>query len=137
MPGRNVVKEYKKNGTYHVYNRGVEKRQIFMEDKDFEIFKRYLDEGLQMHNVKLLNYALLSNHFHLEIRQREERGMEKLMRSLGTRYVLYFNFKYQRVGSLFQGPYRARLLKTEAEIYAVSRYIDEQFQKDSLGETLF
>ena len=80
MPSRNVVKEFAAEQYYHLYNRGVEKRQIFLDEQDYTVFiglmKKYLtgitDRKLHWHkfdnlseHVDLLAYCLMPNHFHL------------------------------------------------------------------------
>jgi putative transposase len=134
MPARNRVKQFIEGGYYHVYNRGVEKRMIFLDDHDYHTFlyllKYYLTPpkldanhplteipGVRLirprplanvyNEVKLVAYCLLPNHFHLLLQQLTQSGMTKLMRGLTTCYAMYFNRKYGRVGSLFQDIYKA------------------------------
>lgn len=155
MPAKNALKVYAENRFYHLYNRGVDRRDIFVDDQDFAVFLSYLktyllpkDDGLlrktisslssppdkdraikdlALNNfsdkVDLLAYALLPNHFHLLIKQRESSAIDHFLRSLGTRYVGYFNRKYKRVGPLFQGVYKAVLVESEEQLLHLSRYI--------------
>ncbi|QQS19868.1 transposase [Candidatus Saccharibacteria bacterium] len=140
MPSRNVVREFETGAYYHVYNRGVEKRIIFSDDQDYTVFlgllKKYLANDRRDANknnrhrfpsleseVALLAYCLMPNHFHLLVYQMTESGVEKLMRRVSTGYVMYFNEKYNRVGSLFQGPYKASRITSDAYLYHISRYI--------------
>jgi putative transposase len=146
MPSRNVVKLYVAEGVYHVYNRGVEKRDIFLDAHDYAVFLYYLKtyllppdlapddrtprglrirlQKLELHRrIQLLAFCLMPNHFHLMLRQHDERAMSELMRRISNGYVEYFNRKYQRVGALFQGSYRAVLMSDEAQTVILSRYI--------------
>lgn len=143
MPRKNSLKIYVENGYYHVYNRGVEKRTIFEDERDFQFFlfllKKFLlpkelweklPEGVPewslgelAKEIDLLAYCLMPNHFHLLIKQKTGKGMTKLMGKLGTTYGMYFNKKYKRVGSLFQGVYKAARIETDAQLKHVSRYI--------------
>jgi len=140
MPARNRIKQYLEDGYYHIYNRGVEKRKIFLDQQDYGVFLGYLKEYLLPKNekqlserlaiedlsphernkiqkllylnnfhgeIKLLAYCLMPNHFHLFIKQKSADSIDKFMNSLGTRYTMYFNKKYVRVGSLYQGVYKA------------------------------
>lgn len=132
MPSRNVIKIYVNNGIYHIYNRGVEKRDIFLNKQDVTVFKRYLDEALEDLSIELINKAIIKNHFHLLIKQKKARDIEKLMRALGTRYTLYFNYKYNRVGRLFQGTYKARLIIGKLDLEIIKKYIENN-KKDDLG----
>lgn len=149
MPAKNIIKIFVENGFYHIYNRGVEKRTIFQDKKDYNVFLYYLKlylsppelsqdirEKLKFanisrfrplnnfyQNITLLAYCLRFNHFHLLIRQKNPTSIEKFMRSLATKYAQYFNKRYQRVGHLFQGTYKAVLIKTDKQLLHLSRYI--------------
>lgn len=138
MPSRNRIREFEENQYYHVYNRGVEKRDIFLDAQDYTVFlgllKKYLtgeavtktnrhkfeDLGSQ---VELLAYCLMPNHFHLLLYQKGMDGITKLMRRVLTGYVMYFNNRYNRVGGLFQGRYKAATVDKDGYLHHVSRYI--------------
>jgi len=142
MPAKNTLKTYVDDSYYHIYNRGVEKRVIFQDDKDYKVFLSYLQfylteplggespksfpsQVLLNHtkNIKLLAYCLMPNHFHLFIKQGEKDSINHFMRSLLTRYSMYFNKRYTRVGSLFQGPYKAAYIANEMQYLYLSKYI--------------
>ena len=149
MPSKNRVKIYIENSYYHVYNRGVDKQNMFIEDIDYRIFLKYLKEALsepikkkkavdvqgrsfnaieyQVKNfektISLIAFCLMPNHFHLLIKQHQKYSMESFMRSLSTRYVSYFNKKHERVGPLFQGRYKAALVTSDKYLLHLSRYI--------------
>jgi len=76
-----------------------------------------------LNKIELLAYCLMPNHFHLLIKQRDEISMRSFMSSIITRYTMYFNEKNDRVGSLFQGVYRAILVEDEAYLLHLTRYI--------------
>lgn len=122
MPAKNVIKDYVAGGYYHVYNRGVEKRRIFLDHRDYRMFlhliQRHLDPSYQpgrnertprdlTKSVQLNAYCLMPNHIHLLLHQLSQRGIEEFGRSVYTAYSMYFNWRYDRVGSLFQGCYKA------------------------------
>lgn len=137
MPGINIIKKYKPSRYYHIYNRGVNKGTIIFTEADYNRFLRYLEEAAKRYGIRIIKHALAANHFHLLIKQKRSRDIERLMRSLCTRYVLYINLKYERVGTLFQGTYRARLIKDEDDLLRVSDYIDKHFEGGvAVGETL-
>ena len=140
MPSRNIVREFEADAYYHVYNRGVEKRAIFLDAKDVTVLlgllKKYLVGDTRESNkgnrhkfpvleseVRLLTYCLMKNHFHLLFYQASAQGVEKLMRRVMTGYEMYFNSRYNRVGSLFQGPYKASRVTSDAYLLHISRYI--------------
>lgn len=153
MPGRNTIKVYIQGGYYHLYNRGVEKRKIFLDAQDYKVFLNYLKEYLSpppkkseikkktftlqgqsfkgisrlpknyFQEIELLCFCLMPNHWHMLIKQSSLDSVTKFVRSLMTRYSMYFNKKYKRVGNLFQGRYRAVLVDDEAYLLHLSRYI--------------
>lgn len=143
MPSRNTVKIYVANGIYHIYNRGVEKRKIFLDEEDYKVFLYYLksyllpleqqvkpprgikclDNFILHKEIKLFVYCLMPNHFHLMLKQLREKTIIEFMRRLSNAYVEYFNKKYERVGSLFQGRYKAILVDKENYLLHLSRYI--------------
>ena len=148
MPAKNIIKPYVENGYYHAYNRGVEKRDIFLDEQDYTVFLHFLKQYLsppppagvslamtRLHLVRprpiqslykeidVLAYCLMPNHFHLLLKQITIDGMTKLLQRLGTSYSIYFNKKYDRVGSLFQGTYKAVLITQDKYLLHLSRYI--------------
>ncbi|MDO8638284.1 MAG: transposase [Candidatus Daviesbacteria bacterium] len=147
MPGRNVPLG---NGEfYHVYNRGSDKRNIFIQPRDYKRFqqtfyyyqflgpkpkfsnfaKSKLDNFKSLPDSELIEiicYCLMPNHFHFLIKQKNPNSIDKFMNSLMTRYTMYFNKKYKRVGSLYQGVYNAVLVFTDEQLLNLSRYIHKQ-----------
>ncbi len=152
MPSKNLLKTKVGGGFYHIYNRGVEKRVIFQDIQDHKVFLNYLKEHLSpppdpedlleiftlqgtsfkgiprqpknyFQKIKLLAFCLMPNHFHLLIKQENPEDMEGFMRSLATRYSMYFNKKYDRVGPLFQSIYKASLISDDVYLLHLSRYI--------------
>lgn len=139
MPSKNLIKYYLSNSIYHIFNRGVEKRIIFEDDKDYKVFLSYLKEylspenkniikyrdlqGKYFKNINLLAFCLMPNHFHLLIKQTDKFFIQKFTQSLFTRYSMYFNKKYKRVGSLFQSTYKATNVIDQKHLLYVSKYI--------------
>lgn len=152
MPAKNVIRIDVEDTYYHIYNRGVEKRIIFCDDQDYKVFLKYLKESLSpppdrkdliktlifkeenfkgipkqpknlFNKLELIVYSLMPNHFHLMIHQIKKGNIEIFMRSLLVRYSMYFNKRYERVGSLFQGPYKSIIIDNENYLLHLSRYI--------------
>ena len=129
---------------YHVFNRGVDKRDVFLDDEDYGRFIHDLfefnDEAPAL-NVKyhfaintmrdelrdllvdVMLFTLMPNHFHLLIRQRSDGGIVKFMRKLGTGYTNYFNRKNDREGGLFQGRFKAVLISSDEQFQYIPQYI--------------
>jgi len=138
MPGRNIRKDDVAESYYHVYARGVNKQDIFLDASDYAFFlyliKRYLsrsetqsrrgaDYPKLYEDIELLTYCLMQNHFHLLVYQIHEKGMERLMRRVMTSYSGYFNRKYGRSGPLFESRYRASRITNATYLLHISRYI--------------
>ncbi|KKQ46589.1 MAG: hypothetical protein US67_C0075G0005 [Candidatus Woesebacteria bacterium GW2011_GWD1_38_10] len=159
MPPRNIIKVYSQDGYYHIYNRGVGKRRIFKEKSDYLTFLSFLKEALSepvdpdllketftlqgcsfqgvphqpknFHNkLYLLAFCLMPNHFHLLVRQINPTIITEFMRSLATRYSMYFNKRYNRVGSLFQNIFKAIQILDDNYLLHLSRYIHLNPQKN-------
>jgi putative transposase len=168
MPAKNSLKQYLENGYYHLYNRGVEKRQIFLDKQDYSVFLSYLKEyltpkdeksllnrlansetswtekdkiikALRLNNFAneffLLAFCLMPNHFHLLVKQIKPDSIDRFLSSIGTRYTMYFNRKYKRVGPLYQGVYKAVPVYSDEQLLQLSRYIHRQ-ALNLQGETL-
>ncbi len=73
--------------------------------------------------INLLAYCLMPNHFHLMVHQTNKDDINHFMRSLLTKYSMYFNKKYDRVGPLFQGRYKAVRVTSEEQFLYLSKYI--------------
>ncbi|MBA3678915.1 transposase [Candidatus Saccharibacteria bacterium] len=140
MPSQNTIKQYVDEGIYHAYNRGVEKRNIFIDTQDYKQFLRIINDILvdpqyriikkgeiprknYFNCIELYSYCLMPNHFHLLLKQQNAQDMQAFMRSLLTSYSMYFNIKYKRVGRLFQGIYKAAMVSTDDQLIHTSRYI--------------
>jgi len=74
--------------------------------------------------VSIIAYCLLPNHFHLVLKQESKDGISKFMQKLGTSYTMYFNTKYKRSGSLFQGKFKANLIGGDFGLPILSVYIN-------------
>lgn len=128
-------------------SRGVDKRKIFLDDKDRFRFVHNLLEFNNQDNVlnntyffenpspidirrqyrkPLVNvhaFCLMSNHYHLLISSRVENSIPKFMKKVNMGYSKYFNIKYSRVGALFEGRHKKILVKDEAHFIHLPYYI--------------
>lgn len=134
---------------YHVYNRGVDKRKIFLSNSDRRRFilaiSHYKDfphikfsltllplgsTSLQTRSekekkpiVEIINYCLMPNHFHQILKQLKDGGISEYLRKMSLSYATFFNTKYGREGSLFQGPFKAVHVESKEQLIHLSRYI--------------
>jgi putative transposase len=123
MPVRREV--FLQNGIYHVYNRGNARRVVFKAKEDYERFLNRLKEFSASHEVAVLGYCLMPNHFHLLLMQVGEISLGEMMRKLLLAYAMYFNLKYDNVGSVFQGRFKAKMVGEDEYLLQVLRYIHQ------------
>ena len=88
----------------HIVMRGINKQDIFLDKQDKEKFIKEIKNTKDKYNYELYAYVIMPNHVHLQLCDKEG-NISNIMNSLQTRYVSYFNKKYERVGHLFQDRY--------------------------------
>lgn len=133
---------------YHIYNRGVDKRNIFEGQNDYNRFlfllylcnspepvdlqkifkckKKFPDIFSWKTNKKLVAvgaYCLMPNHYHLLLKETTKNGISKFMQKLSTAYSMYFNIKHKRTGALFQGRYKAGHIDNDNYLKYLFAYI--------------
>ncbi|MBI2098791.1 transposase, partial [Candidatus Uhrbacteria bacterium] len=131
---------------YHIYNRGTEKRLIFLDNNDRDRFLSLLylcNSRSPIHRSNFINtslsdlmtiprkeplvdvgaYCLMPNHFHLLLRERIEGGISIFIQKVSTAYAMYFNKRYERNGSLFQGRFKAEHLASDGYLKYIFAYI--------------
>ncbi len=134
---------------YHVLNRGVDKRKIFLDDNDY---LRFIHDLFEFNNtnpvnnnfhrfkthhndmrcrydepkellVEIMVFCLMPNHYHLLVKPRFDDGLTKFIRRLNMGYSKYFNNKNERSGALFEGRYKAVAIKDEGHFIHLPYYI--------------
>lgn len=131
------------NCYYHIYNRGIEKRDIFLRQKYYQRFFFGLSEfntngpirlsrtqtiKTKLHQdqqrlVDIVCYCLMPNHFHAIMKQLVENGITEIMHKLGTGYTMFFNKMNKRTGRLFEAPFKAKIIEHDEYFLHLSRYI--------------
>ena len=121
---------------YHVFNRGVERRQIFLEDRHYLWFTAMLWKRLAKHPVSLVAYCLMPNHFHLLVQVNEDGSLSAFMQALCSAYSQWLNHQLGRVGPLFAGRFQVRHIETEAHFLQTARYIHRNPKEADLVDNL-
>src|SRR3989344_2868810 len=150
--------KFEQGKIYHIFNRGVEKRNIFLSDGDrwrflqglylfndeagslnllyrleqqkgkmhFGILRDYLRKaGIERKPlVRIMADCLKPNHFHLLVEEIQKNGISRFMQKLGVGYTKFFNKKYERVGPLFQGVFKAVEIKKDEQLHYIIAYIN-------------
>ena len=109
----------------HVRQRGNNRCSIFGDDCDYETFLVMLQSATKRYGVSVHGYALMTTHTHMLLTPTTPHGTAKAMHVLGIRYVLYFNQKYQRVGTLWTGRYKPKPILNERYWLTCLRYIEQ------------
>ncbi len=137
---------------YHIFNRGVAHQPIFLRQRDYEqsmlalAYYRFKDPPIRLSRLKelgrerqqeiltqlttrnetlirIISFVFMPNHFHFLLQQATENGISKFVSQFSNSCTKYFNMKYQRIGPLLQGVFKAVRIETDEQLLHVSRYI--------------
>jgi putative transposase len=137
---------------FHIFNRGVEKRKIFLDDKDrwrfmtllllsqgniffdqtsrlvplvtrLELDNKFLMDVLRTKYVELVNFCLMPNHFHLILEEKKDKSISKFMQRVADAYTKYFNIRHKRSGHLFGSRFQSRHINSNKYLNYLSAYI--------------
>ena len=142
---------------YHIYNRGVDKRDIFSNEEDLYRFIESISEFNQVEVVgsirdvrknkdnksapealsrnqlvSFVAFCLNPNHFHFVLKQLVDGGIAKFMQKLQAGYTSFFNLKHFRTGSLFQGPFKSHHINNENYFNKILGYVNKNYQVHSI-----
>jgi putative transposase len=109
----------------HVIRRGNDRTRIFRDEVDRLVFLKILRDAAKEHGTAVHGFVLMTTHYHALATPDDAHALSATMKSLGRRYVGYFNRKYERIGTLWAGRYRAILVDTEAYWLTCLRYIEQ------------
>ena len=113
-----------KNQPQHLIQRGNNRGVIFGTDEDYEFYLECLREASEANGLKIHAYVLMTNHVHLLASPTEETSISKTFQSVGRRYVQYYNYHYNRTGTLWEGRYKATLIDSSGYLLTCMRYIE-------------
>lgn len=111
---------------HHIIARGNNDQPVFRDDSDYQEFLRWLREAALQAKVAVHAFVLLPNRIQLLATPADEAGLSKMMQTVGRHYVPYFNAKYARTGSLWEGRFRATVLEAATYFIACSTLIEYQ-----------
>ena len=129
-----TAREKSQSGVYHVMLRGSNKQNIFEEAEDYGKMLALLRQSRAQGGVTLYGYCLMSNHIHLLLKEGKE-PLETTMKRIGSKYAVWFNTKYQRVGHLFQDRFKSEAVEEPPYFLTVLRYIHFNPVKAGLVKT--
>jgi putative transposase len=111
---------------FHVLNRGVGRMRLFLKDGDFEAFERVLAKTLETRPMRIVAYAVLSNHWHFVLWPRRDGDLGAFMQKLTITHVRNWQENRRRVGygHLYQGRYKSFPIQSDEHFYQVVRYVE-------------
>jgi len=145
---------FAKGEYYHLYNRGTDKRKIFLDNEDYEHFLSLMyicntEKSIELRNIvsnfdrgesiiDIGAYCLMPNHFHILVCEKKEGGLSKFMLKVMTAYSMYFNKKYKRTGKLYEGVFKSTHVNSDRYLKYIYSYIhlnpakliDKNWRKD-------
>lgn len=115
---------------YHIYNRGNNKNIVFRQSEDKEIFIKNLYAYSRRFDIEIISYCIMQNHYHLIIKTgARPQDVSILMHDFTTKFCTYLNKKYNNVGHVFQGRYKAKFIKSESNLLRVKLYLKKNPEK--------
>ncbi len=127
------------NNYYHIYSRGVNKCDIFLDHADYKRFEKYLTlcntklnikfENISYIKIKefelvhIVSYCLMPNHFHLILQEKIEGGISLFIQKILSGYTLYFNKKHERIGALFGTRFKDKIIDNDIYFKQLIFYI--------------
>jgi REP element-mobilizing transposase RayT len=118
---RHLRLEYE-GAIYHVTSRGNERSDIFAGDEDKRRFVEKLAENVARHQVRVYAYVVMRNHYHLLL-ETPRANLAAFMQQLNTSYTMRYNVRHARVGHVFSGRYKAKLVAGDEYLLALTRYV--------------
>lgn len=112
------------NHQHHILQRGNDNRVIFMDGDDIATFRGALLTSSRKFDVAIHAYVIMPTHFHLLVTPKTDDGLGKMMQWIGRHYVPYFNKRYQRAGTLWQGRFKSLVIDSAEYFMLCCRYIE-------------
>jgi putative transposase len=109
---------------HHVLQRALDGKAVFQHAEDCQFFLNCLRDASRLYRVAVHAYVLMPDHFHLLVTPTDDVGLGKMMQWLGRQFVPFYNLKYQRSGTLWQGRFRATVLESSTYFLPCSLYIE-------------
>lgn len=120
MPRR---QRYTETGYHHIISRGVERRNVFVDDACFDKFLSLIGELSSEFNVVIHAFCLMSNHYHILLETKED-NLSFAIKKLNSHYASWFNRTFERSGHLWQGRYKSYYIYNDTYFWTVAKYIE-------------
>ncbi len=136
------IRVFVEDSSQHILLKSLSGLILFKDETDYQTFKDMLIELVTKHDVKIHSYVLMPEYFEFLVTPKHPEAISKFMQSLGRKYVGYYNKKYNRTGTLWDGRYKASLVEDSLYLFDVMRYIEnlplqDNYPFSSIGKNLF
>lgn len=118
------VRHYLPDVPAHIAQYGHNKARCFLDNQDYEFYLDCLQEAKERYQVRLHAYVLLPDRVHILSTPERVDSISKLFQLIGRRYVRYFNTKYKRTGTLWEGRHRSSLIDPDFHVLDCYKYIE-------------
>ena len=125
-----------KSGMYNIIIRGINRQYLFEEEKDFEKMLKIIERVQDEYKFSIYAYCLMSNHVHLFLKEKNMGDIKAFMHKILSMYVSWFNFKYQRSGSLIGNRYKSEPIENDKYYLTLIRYIHQNPLKANITKKL-
>jgi len=115
--------------------RGIDKRDIFLTQNDYNKFLHYVELAKEKSEISLLAYCLMANHVHMLLKEGNEEVGDSIRR-IAVGYAQYHNRTHGRTGHLFQNRYKSEPVNGDSYLLVVSRYIHQNPLKAGLVKNI-
>lgn len=124
------------SGLYHILFRGINRQNLFEEEKDYEKMLEIIKEVKEEKGFRIHGYCLMTNHVHLFICEKETGDIKKIMHKILTKYVGWYNYKYSRSGTLIGNRYKSEPIEDESYYLNLLRYIHQNPIKSGISQNM-
>ncbi|MBE8222279.1 MAG: hypothetical protein HAW60_06080 [Bdellovibrionales bacterium] len=124
------------NFPMHIIHRGNNKQFLFRNNIDKKEILFYIASGIKNTNCKLHSYVIMSNHFHLLLTPSSKEDLSKFMHFVALKYAQYFNKKYRRTGTVWEGRFKSCLVENEYYLFRLYKYIEENPVKAKIVKSM-
>ena len=122
------------NSCYHIVSRGNNKQKIFLENVDYEKYLNIFLHYKHKFGFKCYCWCLMPNHIHLILFPKRAKDLIKIMQGLNLTYTIWINSSYDKVGHLWQGRYKSRIIQQDEYFLRALRYIELNPVRAKLAE---
>ena len=118
------TRQYIPHLPYHVVQRGNNREACFIEPEDYQFYLALWQELAIKFQSAVHAYCLMTNHIHFLVTPATDDAISQTMKIVGSRYAQYFNRKYKRTGTLWEGRHKSSLIQSECHLLTCYRYIE-------------